>query len=352
MFYIHDTTCISPQQTFLQENIFDADITSFNGPKDNILFAAEPTYEGIPLGVLRRMGRAVRLGIGAAMPLLQKAIKTPDGIIIGTSMGGMEDCIKFLNQVIEYNEGQLTPTNFVQSTPNAIAGQLGLLNKNKGYNITHVHRGFSFENAVIDVDMILKENPGTNYLLGAVDEISNYNYNIERLDGWYKDEACSVEELYGSLTKGSIAGEGSSMFLVDDDPENATAKLSAVHIFHTEDQQIVHDQLQQFLQKHLSENEAPDLLLSGESGDNRFLHFYNACELIVGNDVSVARFKHVSGEHPTAAAFAFWMACEIFKHNVLPGHMIKKGTGKDFKRILIYNNFKGIQHSFMLLEKT
>lgn len=350
MFFIHDTTCISAQQTFLKDTIFDAALSTFNVPSNNILFAVEPNYEGIPPGVLRRMGRALRLGIGAAMPLLQKIAKTPDGIVIGTSMGGMEDCIKFLNQVIEYNEGQLTPTNFVQSTPNAIAGQLGLLNKNKGYNITHVHRGFSFENAVIDIDMLLNENPGTNYLLGAVDEISNYNYNIERLDGWYKDEACSIEELYGSITKGSIAGEGSAMFHVDDDPANATAKLSAIHIFHTKDQLVVDEQLKQFLHNHLPENHSPDLLLSGESGDHRFLHFYNSCELIVGNNVTVARFKHVSGEHPTAVAFAFWMACEIFKYNMLPGHMFKKGQAKDYKRILIYNNFKGIQHSFMLLE--
>ena len=78
------------------------------------------------------MGKAVRMGLGASIPLLQNNNEPLSGIIIGTAMGGMEDCINFLNQVIDYNEGMLTPTNFVQSTPNAIASQLGLLSNNKG----------------------------------------------------------------------------------------------------------------------------------------------------------------------------------------------------------------------------
>jgi hypothetical protein len=350
MFFIHETVCISPQPTFLQDKIFNAPLNELNHPVDNILYAIEPAYETIPPGVLRRMGRAVRLGIGAALPLVKQAIRTPGGIIIGTSMGGMEDCIKFLNQIIEYNEGTLTPTNFVQSTPNAIAGQLGLLSKNTGYNITHVHRGFSFENAVIDVDMLLKETPGNTYLMGAVDEISSYNYNIERLAGAYKNMPCSNEELYNVDSPGSIAGEGSAMFIVDDDPENAIAKLTAVQIFQTEDDLLVSAQLRQFLRDHL-DDKMPDLLLSGENGDNRVLHFYTSCEQICDNNIGIARFKHLSGEHPTASAFACWIACEIIKRNVLPEHMIKREAGREIKKILIYNNYKGIQHSFMLLER-
>ena len=101
------------------------------------------------MNILRRMGKAVRIGVGAALPLLDGS-SNPDGILIGSANGGMEDCIKFLNQVMEYDEGRLTPTNFVQSTPNAIAAQIGLATLNKGYNITHVHRGLAFENALLD----------------------------------------------------------------------------------------------------------------------------------------------------------------------------------------------------------
>ena len=117
MLYIHQHTCISPQQAFN-----DVNIETLKESAENKLKAIEPVYEGIPPGILRRMGKAVRMGVGAAVPLL-KTNTAIDGIIIGTANGGMEDCIKFLNQIIDYDEGLLTPGNFVQSTPNAIAAQ-------------------------------------------------------------------------------------------------------------------------------------------------------------------------------------------------------------------------------------
>jgi hypothetical protein len=88
-----------------------------------------------------------------------------DGIIIGTANAGMEDCFHFLKQMVDYNEGLLTPGNFVQSTTNALAGQLGMMKHNTGYNITHVHLGLAFENALLDAAMRLEEYPWHNYLL-------------------------------------------------------------------------------------------------------------------------------------------------------------------------------------------
>ena len=69
-----------------------------------------------------------------------------------------EDCIRFLNQIVQYDEGTLTPTNFVQSTPNAIASTIGMNLQCHGYNITHVHRGNAFENALLDALMYLDES--------------------------------------------------------------------------------------------------------------------------------------------------------------------------------------------------
>jgi hypothetical protein len=347
MFYIHQTSCISPQQTFS-----DIDIDRLNGLMDNKLKVIEPSYEGIPPNVLRRMGKAVRIGVGAALPLLRANAEPMDGIIIGTSNGGMEDCINFLNQIIDYDEGMLTPTNFVQSTPNAIASQLGFLSKNKGYNITHVHRGLSFENAIIDTAMQLKEKTGNNYLLGGVDEISTYNYNIEWLGGWYKKELSSNKDLYSPASSGSIAGEGAAMFLVNNKPANALAKLQAIHIFQTSDEILVSEQLSRFLQTILQPGEKIDLFLSGENGDSRLLKYYISCEAVLDRDITVARFKHMSGEFPTSPAIALWLACNILNQNHLPQHMLKTDSQKkEVNKILIYNSYKGLQHSFMLVDR-
>ena len=344
MFYIHQTYCISPQKTFLQ-----ADLEILNQPVEKKLLAIEPVYDAIPPGILRRMGKAIRMGIGAAMPII-KNHNPLNGIIIGTANGGMEDCIKFLNQIVQYDEGLLAPGNFVQSTSNAIAAQLGLLSNNKSYNTTHVHRGLAFENAVIDAMMQLNEFPGKSYLLGGVDEISDFNYNIENLAGAYKEESISNNQLYETDSPGSIAGEGAAMFLVNAQKENALAKLQAIQIFHSEDENLVKNNLQQFIKTHLPAGERIDLLLSGENGDNRTLKFYDSCEELISKDTALIRFKHLSGDVPTASAFSLWLACHVLQSNGLPAHMIKKPfTGSSCKNILLYNNYKGLQHSFILV---
>ncbi len=343
MFYFHHITCISPQKTFA-----DIDIENIKPPVENKLLVAEPVYDGIPLGILRRMGKAVRIGVGAALKI---AKQNPNGVVIGTANGGMEDCIKFLNQIIEYDEGILTPTNFVQSTTNAVAAQIGLMSVNKGYNCTHVHRGLAFENAMTDVDMLLKENSSHSYLLGGVDEISAYNYNIELLGGWYKKEKIAGVDLYDQNSAGSIAGEGAAMFWASNNEQNAIAKLQAVRMFHSEDENLIADELKKFIEENYLEEESV-LFFSGENGDSRLQKYYSASEEIINKDFTVARFKHVTGEYPSVSAMAVWLACYILKEQILPDHFLKYSSSKkDFSKILIYNNYKGIQHSFILISR-
>jgi Beta-ketoacyl synthase, N-terminal domain len=347
MFYIHQTSCISPQQTFAA-----VDIERLRDTVNNKLQVIEPSYDGIPTGILRRMGKAIRIGVGTALPLLKGNAVSIDGIIIGTANGGMEDCIKFLNQIIDYDEGLLTPTNFVQSTTNAIAAQIGLLSANKAYNITHVHRGQAFENALLDADMLLNEHKTANYLVGGVDEISAYNYNIEYLGGWYKKEPINAKELYASGTIGSLAGEGAAMFFVNGNKANAIAKVTGIHVLHTTDEEVVAGQLKMFLAKHLPASAKIDVLLSGENGDTRLLKYYCACENVLNNQAVITRFKHIMGEYPTTSSAALWLACYILKEQIFPAHMLKYAPVQtSFGRALIYNNYKGLQHSFILVEK-
>jgi hypothetical protein len=339
MFYIHHSSCISAQQTF--ENI---DLTIINLPVENKFKAVEPSHKDIPVSVLRRMGKAVRMGIGTGIPLIHK-VQEIKGIIIGTANGGMEDCIKFLNQIIQYEEGTLTPTNFVQSTANNIASQTALMSTNKGYNITHVHRGLAFENAVIDADMMVAENPTANYLLGGIDEISNYNYKISFLEGLYKAEDISIEKLYDSDTPGSIAGEGSAMFIVNGVKEGSVAQMKSIKTLHSSEINEVSQQFADFIKS--SGIEKIDLFISGENGDSRYNNFYTSCENITGT--TTARFKHFSGDFPTASAMSLWIACHIMQTQHIPEHLIKSGKTDLIRNIVIYNNYKGYQHSFMLL---
>jgi hypothetical protein len=317
------------------------------------------------------MGKAVKISVGAALPLL-KDRAAPDGIIMGTGNGGLEDCIRFLDQIIQYDEGMLTPANFVQSTANAMASQISLLSRNKAYNITHVHRGLAFEQALLDAWMLAAEDPEKTFLLGGADEISSYNNNIETLSGSFKMEPTGNAQLYESTTPGSLAGEGAALFRVGGAPANASATadatasatgnataprdaapatgaanaaiaIRALDTLHTRDAALVRARLAAFVARH----GAPDLLLSGENGDIRLRPFYAAAEETLG--VPVARFKHMTGEYPTASAAGLWLAEGILRTGHIPAHMTKNREKPS--SILLYNTFKGLQHSFILVSE-
>jgi hypothetical protein len=342
--YVHQSSCISPQQTFAAR-----DLDSLYPAVNNAFRIIEPSYEGIPTGILRRMGKAVRMGTGAALPLLRNRQTLVDGIIIGTANGGMEDCIKFLNQIIEYNEGMLTPTNFVQSTTNAIASQIGLMTSNRNYNITHVQRGLAFENALLDAAMLAADHKEHTFLVGGVDEISAYNYNIDLLDGWFKQETVTGGDLYTYDSPGSIAGEGCAMFLVNSNPEGAIACIKAVDIIHSVDPQFVEAACERFLLNQLGDQK-PAVFMSGEDGDNRLASFYRGCESKMGAQTSILRFKHMTGEYATVSAVAAWIACHVIESGHIPTHMVKRSGGGFTNNVLIYNCHKEQQHSFILLE--
>ena len=344
MAYFHQSTCISPQYSFPE-----TDLSRLRESKNNLLEVIEPAYPGIPAGARRRMGKSVRMAVGAALPLLEK-YPQPDGMVIATANGGMEDCIKFLNQILEYNEGLLTPASFVQSTSNAAASQIALVTKNHNYNITHVHRGLAFENALIDILMLLKENPDAGYLMGCTDEISAYNYNIDSLAGWFRKEPVVNADLFQYPGKGTIAGEGSFMVWMNNQREAASAELNAVKTLHGEKPAFVLKTLEKFLTENLSDGEIPDLILTGENGDERLSPYFDIVESIFTPSIPVARFKHFCGDYCTATSFACWLSFQILETGIVPPLLIKKNVPmKPIQRILIYNNYRGAQHAFILI---
>ncbi|MBS1647529.1 MAG: beta-ketoacyl synthase chain length factor [Bacteroidetes bacterium] len=341
--YIHQNNCVSPQG-----NSESIDLNKLHLSENNTLKAIEPDWlpKEIPLAMYRRMGKASRLACGAALPLLKQ--QHFNGVLVGTGYGGLEDCVKFLSQIIEYNEGRLTPTHFVQSTSNAIASQLAFFSGNKGHNCTHTHRGLAFENALLEALMLLKENEEHNYLLGGVDEISTYQHNIDFLTGWHKEELVSNAHLFSTSSKGSLAGEGAAFFTVNNQKEKALAYVKGVYTFHSACADDLSSFLKETLQKQLHE---VDILLSGACGDNRFAAFYQIIENILPAHTVIIRYKHLCGEYATSSSFALWLACYILQTQKIPTGMIKKGEPKQaYKNILIHNTFRGKQHSFIWLQ--
>lgn len=341
--YIKDVSAISPQLTYSDEFVQG----DFQIHTKGIINAIEPHYlDFIPASLLRRMGKAVRMGIGSGLPLIKK-YPAIDGVIIGTANGGLEDCIKFLNQIVDYEEGVLTPTNFVNSTPNAVAGQLALMGEKTGYNSTHTNGSLAFDNTLLDAKMVLEaaEKP-IELLVGAVEEISDYNYNIDTLNKHYKTELISNAELIQSSSDGSICGEGATMFVVSNYPEGAIAEIVDQFQICFPEKEELPQLVTDFLSKNAISPDEIDVLLFGNSGDGRTDFWYTDLQEAIFQNKQVRTFKQFCGDYRTANAFACYQAVRLFQN-----YSIKGFEKLQAKTILVYNQFAGERHGFILLRK-
>ena len=348
--YIRATGNISPQKTF-GHLPFLAEAVEYSG---NRLACIEPDYKTfIDVKLIRRMSRIIRMGVAAAMECLQDAgIKVPDAIVTGTAYGCLEDTGSFLTKMVEFNEELLTPTAFIQSTHNTIGAQIGLMLQCNNYNNAFVHRGFSFESALLDGMMLLEEKDAANVLVGAVDEITNISHAILSRMGLYKNGTVSNFDIFKSTSKGTIAGEGASFFLLANEPsQNDYAILDGLKTFYKPDNKNeIEKHILSFLAAHSVSLNDIDLVITGKNGDAKSDKIFDQLSESTFNKNSIVNYKNLCGEYPTASAFALWMGANIVKTGAVPPALEYAGNKKEkIKKVLIYNHYQQIHHSLFLL---
>ena len=220
------------------------------------LSACEPDYKVIITNTTlrRRMSRIIKMGVACGLECIADiAPEKMQGIITATGLGCLSDTEKFLNTLIDNEERMLNPTPFIQSTFNTIGAQIALLRQIHAYNMTYVHRGLSFESALLDAMMKIEEG-SENILVGAVDEITDSSYIIQQRLG---------------LLKGTQAGEGAQFFL---------------------------------LSREAGSHSLQDGSIKGEN------EIYKKLETeLFPNSLSLS-FKDECGEYPTASSYAVWKA--------------------------------------------
>ncbi len=349
--YINSSVCISAQDTLDTEffHTMEAEITSV------MLNAIAPNYkEFIPPAQIRRMSKTVKMSAVAAQKAMEQGgIQHPDAIIVGTGMGCEEDSEKFLKNVIENNEEFLTPTHFIQSTHNTVAGQIALANSCHAYNFTYVNPGSSLEMSLLDAKLQIEHDGATTILVGATDEKAARTMELYQLNGTIKKETDLPADYLDSSTSGVVWGEGSSFFIISSEKsENTSAQLQAVTFINKLEEDGVSSFISEFLAKNNLKTTDIDAVLLGFSGDARTDGFYKtAGELF--QHANQLYFKHLSGEFNTASGFAFFIANQILKRQEIPEVMkINRNSRKDsIRNILIYNHLHGEDHSLTLLKK-
>jgi 3-oxoacyl-[acyl-carrier-protein] synthase II len=341
--YIRSAACISPQPTFGDQPSWAATEPNSDNPswattepnsdqassstpdlQSDRLTCIEPDYKTLlDAKALRRMSRIIRMGVATANDCLQQAHqKEPHAIITGTAYGCLEDTGVFLQSLVERKEQTLQPAPFIQSTHNTVGAQIALMLQCTRYNNTFVHRGASFENALLDAILLLKEGEAETVLTGAVDEITDTSHAILQRFGLYRH---------------ARAGEGAAFFLLASQPSPTDqAKLDGMTtLYKPGDTKTVENALRSFLEQHDAQ---PDLVITGTNGDNTNDQLYRqlaAPESIFAGK-NLLSYKQLCGEYPTSTAFAFWMAARLLKEH-------------KHRQILVYNHYLGIHHTAFLL---
>jgi 3-oxoacyl-[acyl-carrier-protein] synthase II len=369
--FINGLGNVSPQKTTNNQHFLAEPLTF----ETNLLKAIDPGYkEFIPADLIRRMGRMIKMGVAASKLCLRDAGSNsgetgmievvPEAIITGTGLGCMEDTEKFLISMIQNHEEFLTPTSFIQSTHNTVAGQIALLLRCHGYNFTFVHRGVSFESALIDAMTQMQLNEFSNALVGGTDEITPNTFAITSRLGYWKRKPVDTLHLLEDPQRGTIAGEGASFFFLKSQKNNHTyAKLTGVETFLKPSTPLeISQRLGKFLNSCGLKLDDLSLVILGLNGDPHNDQVYKILAEKDFQNTSLAYFKHLCGEYHTASAFATWLAAKAIKTQLVPAIVSLKSSGKPtsgmntnrqfhLEHVLIYNHFRENNHAFILLSR-
>lgn len=129
-----------------------------------------PDYKAyISPASLRRFSPVLRMALTAAQVCQNETSVPFDAISVGTSLGCLKDTERFLQTFITATGDTLSPTAFIQSTHNTIAGAISMALGNHSYNMTHTQNSLSFETALIDGLLCIQEGK-KSVLVGAADE--------------------------------------------------------------------------------------------------------------------------------------------------------------------------------------
>ncbi len=348
--YINSVASISAQKTF-DNNFFLDEVYSYD---QTILPLVSPNYkEYIPASAARRMAKGIKMGVVASKLALEEAqLDNIDAIITGTGMGCVRDSEKFVSAIIDNNEQYLTPTSFIQSTHNTVGGQIALGIGCKGYNFTYVHSSNSFESSLLDAKLMLQDNEVNTILIGGVDELGTHTTKLYKLVNHVKKDIANSLELLKSNTKGALFGEGANFFTLANQKRSSTyAEVLGVKMYNTLISSVSNLAIQ-FLALHNLKIKDIDLIILGNNGDVTFDKYYNELTQSVFSNTQQAYYKHLSGEFNTASSFGFWLACKILKSQRIPNiTKLNDMHTTSFSYVLLYNQYRGKNHSFTLLHK-
>jgi 3-oxoacyl-[acyl-carrier-protein] synthase II len=317
--WIKSFSTISHQPTF-GNNGFSAGITELESTSKLIT----PDYSAfIPAMERRRMSDVLKMSIACSIDCLEKSgIDKPDAVIVGTAMGCSIHTKNFLEKIASSNGELISPTSFIVSTHNTIAGQISLLLKTHGYNMTHTQNSLSFEQGLIDAEICLNTEC-KNVLVGGADE-----------------EEYTIYNMYARLNNTKLhLTSGASFFVLSNENENSDCiKIADVETFGliNDPSEIFKD----FLETNSLTTDDIDIVLYANTEEKRT----DELKKLFGED-KIMDYQEITGTYFTNSAFAMHIGIDMMslKDNDI--------STKKLKHVLICNNLISENLGLILLKK-
>lgn len=347
--FINGISAISAQDTFESNSTvnFSANETA------SILLAKEPNYkEFIPPAAIRRMAKVIKMGIATTEKAMKDAqVETIDAIVVGTGMGCSQDSEKFLTNILNNKEQFLTPTSFIQSTHNTVAGQIGIKLGCKGYNMTYANSSISFESALLDTYMQITSGEAETILTGGIDENAPHYYELLKMVGHIKQTSDHLTSVTQPDSNGAVFGEGASFFILESTQKDSTyGAIIDIQMHNNLSKESIKGFITSFLENNQTSIEDIDLVVLGNNGDIDFNGYYEEVAQLM-NDSTQVVYKHLIGEYFTSSAFGLWLASTVLKSQEIPESIRLNTINKEkYKSVLLYNQYRGKDHSVILIK--
>jgi 3-oxoacyl-(acyl-carrier-protein) synthase len=305
----------------------------------------------------RRLSKAVKMGILCAMEALQQMDhSTLDGILVGSGKGCLIDSDKFLQSIVVQQEEFLSPTAFIQSTHNTVAGQIALLLKNTGYNMTYSQGRVSFESTVFDAYLQLVLNERKTLLVGAVDELSDISIEISEaitnttdhpLTANSIDQPITTHTTHLLATGGIPHTEGAGFFVFSNQQhQHSLGELVDMVIYHPTEELPPESHLAAFLKKNKLSTEQIDLIIYGSAKQETPLEM----EAKAFNNIAKINYQLQVGYFDTDIVFALDLALKQLNNQTFRSMESPTGNQTAALQHILICNF-GDQNSLMLLSR-
>ena len=347
MVYIQSATQISAQAP-LTDEWFDTPV--YHDTKK--MLSNDPTFSDYMTPIMsRRMCSLLKRAIVTSRLTLQKAmVEMPDAIICGTGLGCIENTEKFLYSIHENEEKFLQPSFFMQSTHNIISSAIAIDLKCHGYNNTYVHRGASFENALLDAVIQFRQQKIRSVLLGGYDELTpDYYIFFDRIGIWdFSKKVPSVHKTY------CFAGEAAVSMLLHTEKNGQTlCELNGIEILYRPTTEQIANSLDSLLsQNGCSLSEIDAVVVGTNSNPANDTVYDNIIPKVFGR-LPIMQYKHLFGQSFISPALGTYTAAICLHKQLIPAHLLtgRVDNIKPVKRILLYNQYQNKSHSIILLSR-